>query len=72
MAKRSNIIVIHARKMCQYLLARGFVLVGVENSLNSRNKVFFFVDSPAIRKAMSEFQADVEFHKFLDEIAARR
>lgn len=72
MSKQSDVIVIHAKKMCQYLLARGFVLIGVEDSKKSRNKIFIFMDTPPLRQAMSEFSLDTEFHDFLSSMTNRR
>lgn len=72
MRSQSSTIVIHAKKMCQYLLARGFILIGVENSKKSRDKVFLFVDSVPLRQAMSEYAADKVFHNFLESMNNRR
>ena len=50
-------VTIFGQKLTGYLLLRGFVLISMKpNNDGSGRNLFFFKDTPEIRKAMSEFK----------------
>ena len=49
-------ITIYSQRLAGTLMARGFVLKGVENDPNGSNRnVFIFNETPEILKAMNEY-----------------
>lgn len=70
--KDTNTIVIHSRKMSIYLQLKGFVLIGVRDNFKTKYNVFLFAESENIRKAMSAYKEDDEFHAYLSNQAVGR
>lgn len=61
-------ILIHTRKMALYLQMKGFMLVGIRNDKkdnSNKRKIFEFIDSPAIKRAMSN---KIEYENFVKNI----
>jgi Domain of unknown function (DUF5659) len=69
---KSDIIVIHSRKLAIYLQCKGFVLLGVERNLKNSRKVFLFRDTETLRQEMSKYKNDQEFHAYLSQLAEGR
>lgn len=65
-------LIIYSKRMCNYLMLRGFVLLAIDNNTKSRNKIFIFKNSPEIKQVMSEFKDDKEFHIFAESLKNRR
>jgi hypothetical protein len=59
-------LLIHSRRLAIYLQIRGFILIAVDNDLKvARKKVFFFIDSDRIQKAMMDYKTDVKFDSLM-------
>jgi len=66
-------LIIHSRKLAIYLQCKGFLLLGVEPDLNSKNRrVFIFNDSEVIRQALGQYKKDQKFHAFLAQMTEGR
>ena len=52
---------IFKQRLAGYLMQRGFVLLRMNTNLDDNYKhVFLFKDSPAISKAIAEYENDIE------------
>lgn len=70
--KDSTTIVIHSRKMAIYLQLKGFLLFGVRDNFKTKYNIFLFAESENLRKAMSAYKDDDEFHAYLSNQAVGR
>lgn len=62
---KSSTVIVHSRKMAVYLQLQGFLLLGVQENLKTKNyKVFLFSDSNNLRKAMANYRYDNDFHTY--------
>lgn len=62
-------VVIHSRKLAIYLQFQGFILIGVEDDLKEKRKIFLFKDSFSLRQRMIEYKEDQHFHNYLLSIS---
>lgn len=67
MDKPVDTVVIHSRKLAIYLQVKGFILLGVENDLKDKRKIFIFKDSEPLKQTMLQYKKDKEFHTYLAE-----
>jgi hypothetical protein len=70
--KESKTIVIHSRRLSIYLQLKGFVLIGVRDNFKTKYNIFLFAESENLRKAMSAYKDDDEFHAYLSNQAVGR
>jgi hypothetical protein len=69
--RSKNTLIIHSRRMAIYLQCKGFVLIGVENNLKNDKKIFLFSESQDLKKTMSQYNTDIEFHAYLEKVSGR-
>ena len=57
METKQKFMTIFSQRLAGYLMMNGFVLMGIRDHVNgSGKKVFYFTESPQLKKAMEEYK----------------